>query len=619
MAFEGISAVAEPTRALARVARRTTDADRGILNRGLPTARVRAVGFDPDSRAVVLQLDTGEQLRVAARYDGKPNPGVYTLRRAVRDVHDGTAFVPDRPMGGTANREGYVIAFDSPLRATLVGVQQFTVSIGGTPSPSVVRRAVAVRQVADVPSAPGVGAAGGFAADGGPTTDAATIPDAGAPPSAAGVDGRGTDNRLTDDKATVNRGTGITADADTVTFSITWWGHFGADLSATVRIYGLRLKGKPIELAETTIEDPDKQGGKANERLGPAVLEVPRYHRYRIAITPLNKKPDDRYKPTTIDRDVGKKQQAVNVDQELAYQRKNTLDVDDTWDWRKIDRKKAADAVDVDLLGRRITLHRSVVPLVTATNVLFLAQPEAVRRAILDSIFKMWGRERRTTTTGWFSNHSIGTAFDINENQPTKQNHHFKPSELPLLVEVVQPVVRLDPKHATFNVMRANGIDQLSASTAFNERFPAYLAMLLNRHQDAADLDRLAKAIARRPGDRGLVASRNALFATLQAPEHRRAIRRLAAQEKDGSPARKHLELIASNWNYLFTWVVGAAVRDDKAKEMKRLVGFIPLHPKLLEILLKAGWKWGGDWTDQKDYMHFEDPNALKHLKRSGT
>jgi hypothetical protein len=35
---------------------------------------------------------------------------------------------------------------------------------------------------------------------------------------------------------------------------------------------------------------------------------------------------------------------------------------------------------------------------------------------------------------------------------------------------------------------------------------------------------------------------------------------------------------------------------------------------KCFEIFLSHGWKWGGDWTNSKDYQHFykEDENAVK-------
>ena len=43
----------------------------------------------------------------------------------------------------------------------------------------------------------------------------------------------------------------------------------------------------------------------------------------------------------------------------------------------------------------------------------------------------------------------------------------------------------------------------------------------------------------------------------------------------------------------------------------------IPLHPKFLEVMLAARWGWGGDWVDQKDYMHFEDRAAMRRMKKN--
>jgi len=43
----------------------------------------------------------------------------------------------------------------------------------------------------------------------------------------------------------------------------------------------------------------------------------------------------------------------------------------------------------------------------------------------------------------------------------------------------------------------------------------------------------------------------------------------------------------------------------------------IPLHEKVVEIFLAAGWEWGGDWGkgSRKDYMHFQDESVLEQLK----
>jgi peptidoglycan LD-endopeptidase CwlK len=34
-----------------------------------------------------------------------------------------------------------------------------------------------------------------------------------------------------------------------------------------------------------------------------------------------------------------------------------------------------------------------------------------------------------------------------------------------------------------------------------------------------------------------------------------------------------------------------------------------PNHP-IVKFFKERGWDWGGDWTDRKDYMHFEKPDV---------
>jgi len=616
MAFEGISTALEADRASARVARRTTDADRGILNRGLPTARVRAVVFDPATRALILHLDTGQKVHARVRYDGRPAPGVYTMRRIVRDVHDGTAFVPDRAMGGTPSRDGYVIAFDTQLRATLAGVQQFTVTIGALPSPTVSPRPLALQSDGGVvgpapsPTEPEPVAGTG--------NDAGVSPDGGSTPSDAGVGNRGTDDRMTDDRATSSRGTADAAlSVDIVNLSITWWGHFGGDLSAQVVVYGIPPRGKPIWLKEATVEDPDKQGGKWNERLIPAILEVPRYGRYKITIKPLNKPPDDRYQTTTFEVKVRKNApQPIPIDEQLAYQRMNEKNLADTWQWKKIDPAKARLLVDMKLFGRPVTVHQLAIQRVVNTNLAFAKLAESERNEITESIYSLGSQVPRTTTQGTFSNHSIGVAFDINANSATKQDDHFFETHMTLLTDVIQPVVRLDPAFTGFEITTAKGLRQLDGSRVFNEQFPLYVASLLGRTREFAELNRLAKEIDRQrafPSARYVRLARDAVIKNLSARENKKKFRDVVRAAKDPKK-RTHFELILKNWETLFTWVLGADVWDRVAKTKKRAVGMIPLHPKLLELMRDQGWSWGGDWLTQKDYMHFEDVDVKKAL-----
>jgi hypothetical protein len=628
MAFEGIPATSGKASALARGGRFALGAHRGIEHRGIPTAQVRAVGFDPASNELVIALENGDQLRERVRYNGQPTPGMYTMRRLVAGVHDGSAFAPDRPMGGTPNRDGYVIAFSSPTRATLNGVEAFTVLIGREP-----RWVVKQDRLALWPGWPRAAATpdAGTPAPAAPSAPgAAATPDAGAAsdlaPAGAGSDvgDRALGNRLVDDRGTANRGTSdMVPLADGVIFKITWHGDFGGDLSATVRVDSVTKdrKGNFVysPLAETEVGDPDKQGGLAAERLPPAVLVVPRHDHYRILINPLNQPPNDRYKATWIRRKVDKRQAVVSVDQELVYHRENRNNVDDTWDWREIDSAKASLLVRVTLFKRPVTVHAYVVPRVNVTNALFAAQPATIRGEIADSIFRLGHQNLRTTTTGRFSNHSVGVAFDINANSDTKQDDHFFDRHMPLLDEVVQPIVQLDPRFARFNIRRDKGLTQLAASHAFNDRFPIHVAALLGRNQDVVDLERHTKQIAQMkglPSAAYYVALRDQIVRSVAVAESKKRLRAIAESEKNAVLKRRY-DLIQANWDALFTWVLGADVWDSfPTKRKKRAVGMIPLHPILLQIMLKAGWSWGGDWERTKDYMHFEDADAQGRLKR---
>ncbi len=54
-------------------------------------------------------------------------------------------------------------------------------------------------------------------------------------------------------------------------------------------------------------------------------------------------------------------------------------------------------------------------------------------------------------------------------------------------------------------------------------------------------------------------------------------------------------------------------VHDKQENRDKRIVGMIPLREDVLKMFRDTGWKWGG-WESEKDYMHFEDADALKQV-----
>ena len=43
--------------------------------------------------------------------------------------------------------------------------------------------------------------------------------------------------------------------------------------------------------------------------------------------------------------------------------------------------------------------------------------------------------------------------------------------------------------------------------------------------------------------------------------------------------------------------------------------GLINSGSYVVKRFLKAGWKWGGDWTNLKDYQHFEKPEQSQRVR----
>ena len=45
--------------------------------------------------------------------------------------------------------------------------------------------------------------------------------------------------------------------------------------------------------------------------------------------------------------------------------------------------------------------------------------------------------------------------------------------------------------------------------------------------------------------------------------------------------------------------------------EIRHRLAAFPLDANFVRILLDAGWDWGGNWKGEKDYMHFQDVDAI--------
>lgn len=411
-------------------------------------------------------------------------------------------------------------------------------------------------------------------------------------------------------------GTEAATAAETVKLTIEWSGKFGADLSARLRVQGRNGKKDAwVTLVEDVqVTDANGTEGSAAEKLSHTV-DVDRYAEYRVTFSPVAEKPDDRYRATSASMRVGASAAAATLSARLDVNRWNRKNVDDVWTGRNIDPDKADDVVQASLLGRSVTVNEAVVPRVEQTNALYEALPEATKAEIRESLFVTGGYAVRTTSQGGYSNHSVGFAIDVNYHESTKQNHHFEETDLGLLKNLVQPVVKTDPAFAGFDIMDEKGLRQLHAAQAFNERFPAYLANLLDLGADAKELDQylnLEKSIAYYAG----------YFRNLREQKARELLDGIdssmlskAVKAQKDATKKAQLQLIQSNWQVLRAWLFGVTVRDRQNKQDKRIVGMIPLREDVLKMFLDTGWDWGGNWESEKDYMHFEDRQAIARVQ----
>jgi hypothetical protein len=426
--------------------------------------------------------------------------------------------------------------------------------------------------------------------------------------------------QLRQDATSASAGTATTAAPSKVQLTIEWRGQFGADLSARLRVRGHTGKADWVTLVkDVEVTDADGTGGAAADKLSHTV-EVDRHDEYEVTFSPVADAPDDRYKGTSAKVRVGASAAAATVTKRLDVNRWNRKNVDDVWKGKNIDPDKADDVVAASLFGRTVNVNKAVVARVAQTNAKYealIADKPEKKEEIRESLFVTGGYAVRTTSDGVYSNHSVGYAIDVNAHESTKQNHHFQSADMPLLTKLVEPVVKTDPAFSQFDIERNTGLRQLQASHVFNVRFPAYLANLLDLGKDAQDLDQY------------LYAEKNVVyyadyFRNLREKKARELMDSIdgkmlskAIKAQKDSNKKLQLQLIQSNWQSLRAWLFGVTVRDEREEKDKRIVGMIPLHEDVLKMFLDTGWKWGGDWRHEKDYMHFEDPDALKHVTQA--
>jgi len=414
--------------------------------------------------------------------------------------------------------------------------------------------------------------------------------------------------------ATTAGGTGVTA---SVSLSVSWTGKFGGDLSADVMVQRQKNNKDWETLTTTRIDDPDQEAGGATQKLA-ATISVDRHSTYRIVLTPTAAAPHNRYARTTHQVSVGASESRKSASIGLGVNRWNANNVADVWKDVGIDPVKAADTVSTTLFGRRITVNRLVQPRVDRTNALYAALPPETQAEILDSIAIMGGYAMRTTSTGVFSNHSIGCAIDINYNMDTRQNFHFHQQKEMEHLEFVGQVIATDPAYASFDIMKAQGQAQLEASHVFNRRFPLFVAELLGTPiEESQSHDSALMNLVNPFWYAGLISEYTQAYALL-ATVTPKTLEDVANKTKD--PAKnKMLLTVKRYWALSKGWIEGRPVVDAVDKREERLVGMIPLHEQLLQIFLDAGWGWGGNWRVTKDYMHFEDTQAMQALSASAS
>jgi hypothetical protein len=380
-------------------------------------------------------------------------------------------------------------------------------------------------------------------------------------------------------------------------------------------------------------------GVKKGSGDGELDVEMTEGEKYEVKVSPTATGDDEYYEAASRDKLVAKD---GTVDVKLKYNRENIRFTQESWEHAGLDEKKVGNVETVPMLGRDVTVNKLARPTVDKTNTYFdsNALTDADREAVKKSIVKIGGYNKRTTSEGTFSNHSIGCAVDINENLDTHQAYHFKKDSK---VKSTKGDVRLMNTFAKV-VRRESGWDKwdpwgemdakdwLEANELFEKHFPGYFAALLD---DA--LGGSANTVVAEMGEAfewlgGLDAAGEVLVSKQNETSLKAAAKKA---EKAGKKATAtELRNLAADWGSIRAWIEGIVMYKDgkwayKADHEKRvaegkekrtvkgeLEGMLPLHPKLVETMLAGGWSWLIDQQHAKDLMHFEDRAAMKQLKK---
>jgi hypothetical protein len=329
---------------------------------------------------------------------------------------------------------------------------------------------------------------------------------------------------------------------------------------------------------------------------------------------------------------------AGTTDIALAYNRENRQFTDQSWEHQGLNATKAGNVTSDILLGFNITVNKLVQPTVKKTNDYFASSKltDDDRAAVKASLLFIQGYNRRTTSSGSFSNHSTGCAIDMNVNEATSQNDHFKDDEsrFKTRMELFAHVVGRESGWGSWDGWAEKNTQKwLEASRLFNVHFPLFLSELLDDVKGGNANTALAQwgeSLDWMADTTGMVG--RMLVGSQDAGKLRSAA--AAAKKAGKADTAKWLEKTAADWPAVRGWIEGVVMYDsehwayasehkakvaagkEKRKPLGELHGMIPLHPKLVETLEAGGWTWLVDFQHAKDFMHFEDRTAFNALKR---
>ena len=230
---------------------------------------------------------------------------------------------------------------------------------------------------------------------------------------------------------------------------------------------------------------------------------------------------------------------------------------------------KAGKVKSVDLLGKKVIVNELVIPTVDATNKHFNDKTKVSdeeRKEITDSLVSIGGYNRRTTSSGSFSNHSTGCAVDINENLETYQNMHFKKKEdgkknTPHLqaMELVAKVVKRESGWSSWDPWAETDTAKwLEASDLFNYHFPKFLSELLDDALGGTANTELAE-FGEMLDWLGGTQAVGELMVAEQDPKKLRAAAKAATKAKKPETA-KWLERVAGDWTQIRAWIEGVVM-----------------------------------------------------------